>query len=336
MVRLTISTTFAGGFIKKKRSSSAMSNLKGFAFGILTSATFGLIPLFTLPLMAEGMLFDSILFYRFLFAALALAGIMAAKKESFHVERGEIPVLVLLGFFYTASAMFLFWGYSFMSAGIATTLHFTYPVFVTLIMLLVFKKKTSRITLMAIVLAICGVARLSIDEGDTRLSASGVFIVLLSAVGYALYITTVNKSFAGGSTRGLKMTGRKLTFYVFIVSTILFAVKAGAHEGIQPVPDLMSFANLVLLAIVPTVISNITLVLAVHNIGGTLTAVLGAVEPITAVCVGVLVFNEPFTPNLAMGILLIIVAVTLIILSKSIQGALRKIYRKATHLQALK
>ena len=75
-----------------------MSNLKGFAFGILTSATFGLIPLFTLPLMAEGMLFDSILFYRFLFAALALAGIMAAKKESFHVERGN-PGIGVVGFF---------------------------------------------------------------------------------------------------------------------------------------------------------------------------------------------------------------------------------------------
>ena len=105
-----------------------MNNLKGFAFGILTSATFGLIPLFTLPLMAKGMQFDSILFYRFLFAALALAGIMAAKKESFHADKRDIPVLILLGFFYTASAMFLFWGYNFMSAGIATTLHFTYPV----------------------------------------------------------------------------------------------------------------------------------------------------------------------------------------------------------------
>jgi len=132
------------------------------------------------------------------------------------------------------------------------------------------------------------------------------------------------------------MTGRKLTFYVFIVSTILFAIKAGTNEGIQPVPDIMSLVNLILLAIVPTVISNITLVLAVHNIGGTLTAVLGAVEPITAVCVGVLVFNEPFTPDLATGILLIIIAVTLIILSKSIQGTLRKIYRKATHSQILK
>lgn len=299
-----------------------MNNLKGFAFGILTSATFGLIPLFTLPLMAKGMQFDSILFYRFLLAAVALAGIMAAKKESFRVERREIPVLVLLGFFYTASAMFLFWGYNFMSAGIATTLHFTYPIFVTLIMLLFFREKTSWITLLAIALAICGVARLSITEGEMEMSALGVFIVLLSAVGYALYITTVNKS------RVQKMTGRKLALYVFIVSTCLFAVKAATNQGIQPVPDAMSWVNLILLAIVPTVVSNITLVLAVHHIGGTLTAVLGAVEPITAVCVGVLFFNEPFTPNLAMGILLILLAVTLIILSKTIQETLRKIHRK--------
>ena len=302
-----------------------MNNLKGFAFGILTSATFGLIPLFTLPLMAKGMQFDSILFYRFLFAALALAGIMAAKKESFHADKRDIPVLILLGFFYTASAMFLFWGYNFMSAGI-----------VTLIMLLFFREKTSWITLMAIVLAICGVARLSIGEEEIRLSALGVFIVLLSALGYALYITTVNKFLAGGSTSRLKMGGRKLTFYVFIVSTALFAIKAGTNQGIQPIPDSMSFVNLILLAIVPTVISNITLVLAVHNIGGTLTAVLGAVEPITAVCVGILVFSEPFTPNLAVGILLIIIAVTMIILSKSIQGTLRKIYRKAAHFQVSK
>lgn len=307
-----------------------MNNIKGFAFGILTSATFGLIPLFTLPLMAKGMQFDSILFYRFLFASLALAGIMVAKKESFQIEKREIPVLVLLGFFYTASAMFLFWGYNFMSAGIATTFHFTYPIFVTLIMLLVFREKTSWITLMAILLAICGVARLSIDQGEMKMSALGVFIVLLSAVGYALYITTVNKS------RIRNMTGRKLTFYVFIVSTLLFAVKAGTNEGIQPIPDGMSFLNLTLLALVPTVISNITLVLAVHNIGGTLTAVLGAVEPITAVCVGVLIFGEPFTPNLATGILLIILAVTLIILAKTIQKTLREIRRSLIHLHLFK
>lgn len=298
-----------------------MSSIRGFAYGIATSATFGLIPLFTLPVMARGMQFDSILFYRFLFASLALTVLMFTKKESFRIEKREIPILMLLGIFYTVSAMFLFWGYNFMSAGIATTLHFTYPIFVTLIMFIFFKEKTSWITFLAIILAICGVARLSIGDGDTNLSVSGIFIVLLSAIGYALYITTVNKS------RIRTMVGRKLTFYVFVVSTCLFAVKAATNEGIQPIPDTFSLFNLILLAIVPTVISNITLVLAVHNIGGTLTAVLGAMEPVTAVCVGVLVFSEPFTFHVALGILLIIIAVTLIILSKYIQKNLQELKR---------
>lgn len=301
------------------------NNIKGFTYGFITSATFGLIPLFTLPLMEKGMQFDSILFYRFLFAAIALTGVMGYKKESFHVNKREIPVLILLGFFYTTSAMFLFWGYNFMSAGIATTLHFTYPIFVTLMMLLFFRERTSWITILAIGLAICGVARLSISDGELKLSVFGVFIVLLSAVGYALYITTVNKS------RVHIMTGRKLTFYVFVVSTILFAIKANTNGGIQPIPDTMSVVNLILLAIVPTVISNITLVQAVHSIGGTLTAVLGAMEPVTAVFVGVLIFGEPFTFNLALGILLIIIAVTMIILSKTIQKTLRGLRRAFIH-----
>lgn len=302
-----------------------MNNLKGFALGLVTSATFGLIPLFTLPLMAKGMQFDSILFYRFLFASAALILLMLARKESFRVNKRDIPVLILLGLFYTASALFLFWGYNFMAAGIATTLHFTYPIFVTLLMFLMFREKTSWVTLLAIVLAICGVARLSIGEGEFKLSAAGVLIVLLSAVGYALYIITVNKS------RVKTMTGRKLTFYVFLVSTLLFAIKATTNHGIQAIPDSASLLNLLLLALVPTVISNITLVLAVHHIGGTLTAVLGATEPVTAVCVGVLVFSEPFTPHLAMGILLILLAVTMIILSKNIQKALREIRRALPH-----
>ena len=285
------------------------NNLKGFAYGIATSVTFGLIPLFTLPLMEKGMRFDSILFYRFLFAAIALSGMLLAKKESFRTEMRNLPILILLGAFYTGSAMFLFWGYNFMAAGIATTLHFTYPIFVTLFMLFVFKEKTSWITLLAIGLAICGVARLSIDGGEMRLNGLGVIIVLLSAVAYALYIVTVNKS------RVHDMPGRKLTFYVFIVSTSLFFIKAQAGTGIQPIPDL-------------------TLVQAVHHIGSTLTSVLGATEPVTAVCVGVLVFGEPFTPHLALGILLIIVAVTLIILSKYIQKNLHEAKRlfKARHI----
>ena len=221
-----------------------MNSLKGIFYGIVTSVTFGLIPLFTLPLMQKGMEFDSILFYRFLFATLALGGMMKLKKESFRIERRDIPMLILLGFFYTGSAMFLFWGYNFMGAGVATTLHFTYPIFVTLLMFLIFRERASWVTWLAIILAIFGVSRLSLKGTELSLDPVGVVIVLISAVAYASYITAVNRS------RVRDMNGRKLAFYVFIVSTVLFAIKAGTNQGIQALPDAWSIVNLFLLAVV--------------------------------------------------------------------------------------
>ncbi|WP_300727320.1 DMT family transporter [uncultured Bacteroides sp.] len=299
-----------------------MNSIKGIFYGIITSVTFGLIPLFTLPLMQKGMHFDSILFYRFLFATLALAGMLKLKKESFRIEMRDLPIIILLALFYTASAMLLFWGYGLMGAGVATTIHFTYPVFVTLFLLLFFRDKASWVTYFAIVLAICGVAKLSLDGAEFRLDVWGVVIVLLSAVGYGSYIVVVNKS------RLSEMNSRKLAFYVFVFTTMFFAIKTAATEGIQPVPDGLSVVNLILLAVVPTVISNITLLLAVKHVGGTMTSILGALEPVTAVCVGVLIFNEDFTWQEGEGIVLILVAVTMIILTKSIQKSLSTVFKK--------
>ena len=298
-----------------------MNSFKGFVYGIITSVTFGLIPLFTLPLMREGLPLDSILFYRFLFATIALAIMMRLHKESFFIQSRDLPMFILLAVFYTASALFLFWGYEFMGAGMATTLHFTYPVFVTLLMLVIFGEKASWVTWLAIALAIFGVAKLSLKEDGLAFDPLGMVIVLLSAVGYASYITTVNKS------RLKTMNSRKLAFYVFVCTTLILAGKAFLNQGIQPIPNAMSALNLVLLAVVPTVISNITLVLAVHHIGGTLTSILGAMEPVTAVCVGAFVFGESFTSGEAIGIALIVVAVTMIILGKPIQNTLSSVFK---------
>ena len=287
------------------------AKLKGFFWGIVTSVTFGLIPLFTLPLMQKGMESDSILFYRFATATVALGIVMAVKRESFRISLRDLPWMFVLSLFYTASSMFLLYGYEVMGAGVATTLHFTYPVFVTLLMLLLFREKPSWVTCVAIVLAVGGVARLSLQGSDMRLDPLGVGIVLLSAVGYASYIIAVNKSHLR------EMNSRKLAFYVFIFTTLMFGLKTGGH--IQPLPDAVSAVNIVLLAVAPTVISNITLLLAVHCIGGTLTSILGALEPVTAVCISVCLFGEPFTWSEAFGIALILLAVILIILGGSIR-----------------
>ena len=287
-----------------------------------TSVTFGLIPLFTLPLIGKGMVYDSILFYRFLFASLALAAVMLVKKETFRIDLRDLPVFILLAFFYTFSSLFLLYGYGYMGAGVATTLHFTYPVFVTLIMFFLFREKTGWLTWLSIALAVCGVALLSLPESGLSADVKGIVIVLLSAVAYGSYIVGVNKS------RVRNMNSRKLAFYVFVFTTIIFGIKDMASGSLQLPPDPVSYCNLFFLAVLPTVVSNIALVLAVQNIGGTLTSVLGALEPLTAVCIGALVFGEDFTLREGFGILLVLTAVTVIILTGTIQGTLDKVFKK--------
>ena len=252
-----------------------MNKVNGFLYGLLSSASFGLIPLFTIPAMQQGMGFWSILLYRFLFAMLALAGILLLDKQSFRIRRKEILPLLLLACLYDSSAVFLFWGYQFMSSGVATTLHFMYPVLTTLIMMIFFHEKKSLWRMAAIALAVAGVFFLS--NGD----------------------------------------GTGMTFYVFLFGGILlFTGTEISGIGLQAIPDRTTLGNLVMLALVPTVISNLALVRAIKNIGSTLTSVLGAMEPVTAVCVGIAIFGEPFTRSIALGILLIISAVTVIILKR--------------------
>lgn len=306
----------------KVKKCKIMGKFKGILYGMSTSVTFGLIPLFTLPLMEKGMAYDSILFYRFLFASIALACVMIAKKESFRISAADIPVFVLLAFFYTFSSLFLLSGYGYMGAGVATTLHFTYPVFVTLLMFLLFREKASWLTWTAIALAVGGVALLSLPSSGMKAEIKGIIIVLLSAVAYGSYIVGVNKS------RVRSMNSRKLAFYVFVFTTLIFGIKDIATGSLQAPSDTASCINLLLLAVLPTVVSNVTLVLAVQSIGGTLTSVLGALEPLTAVCIGIFVFGEEFTLREGSGMLMILSAVTIIILSGTIQNTLGKVIRR--------
>lgn len=288
-----------------------MNKVNGLLYGLLSSASFGLIPLFTIPAMQAGMQFESILFYRFLFACLALDGILLVNGQSFRIKRQDIPSLFLLALLYLMSAVFLFWGYKFMASGVATTIHFMYPVLTTLIMMLFFKEKKSGWRIAAIASAVAGVYFLS--GGDTKtgsFSFLGLFIVLLSALGYALYLVTMSQLKIG------QMKGLLLTFYVFLFGGILLFIGTETISQLQPISKWHTAGNLILLALIPTVVSNLALVRAVKSIGSTLTSVLGAMEPVTAVCVGIFLFGEAFTTSIGVGIALIIAAVIVIILKR--------------------
>ncbi len=288
-----------------------MNKFKGFLYGIVASSTFGLLPLFTLPVMGEGLTTFSILSYRMLFASILVAVLMLIGRVSFATNLKELRWFAVLGFLYYGSAALLFQAYGGMASGLATTLHFMYPVSVTIIMALVYKQRPSVVTICAIILSLVGVALLCLRESSTGVSSLlSVFLVLLSGVCYAVYLVLVSTV-----RRINQQNSQKLTFYVLMFSGAFFMLSTLQGGGLQIIPSASAGINLLLMATLPTLLSNLALVRSVKNIGSTLTSVLGAMEPLTAIIVGILVFDESLRGLMVVGIILILVSVSLIVLS---------------------
>lgn len=286
--------------------------LKGYLYGCISSASYGLIPLFAVPMMRKGMDIDSILSYRFACASVVMCIMLLVRRISLRITLKEFFLLAILGTVFASSSQFLFLGYNYLTVGIASTILFTYPAFVALIMFLLFRERISFVTLASIVLAFIGVALLYLGDGQSGpVSLLGVIIILLSSLSYGVYMIIVNKS------KVRHMNGTKLTFYAMMFSSFIFTAKAlVANNGhLATFPDITSAVCLLSLALVPTIISGITMVKSVHYVGSTITAVLGAMEPLTAVLVGIVAFSEKFTLSLAAGMILIIGAVTIIVLA---------------------
>ncbi|HIZ06210.1 MAG TPA: DMT family transporter [Candidatus Phocaeicola gallistercoris] len=293
------------------------TSVKGFTYGAIAAASYGLNPLFALPLYNVGISPDSVLFYRYGLAVIMLGILMKIQKQSFALHRKEILPLLVMGLLMAFSSLTLFVSYNYMDAGIASTILFVYPVLVAIIMALFFKEKISVVTMLSIGLAFWGISLLYKGDGGQTLSLFGVTLVFISSLTYALYIIGVNRSI-------LKtMPTSKLTFYALLFGITVFGVrlKFGLALDIITVPSL--WINPVCMALFPTIISLITMAKAVHYVGSTPTAILGALEPITALVIGVSVFGEQLTPRIVTGIICVLIAVTLIIVGKPLGNIIR-------------
>lgn len=287
------------------------NKITGVAYAVVSSTTFGLIPLFTISLMAVGVSSPTILCYRFLLAAVAMAVIMFFTRRSFRLASDQMAVVALLAVLYASTAILLLESYKCIPSGIATTIHFLYPLAVTLTMSWVFKERISSTIYVAVLLSLVGVALLAWGnhaEGDFR---RGVSFALLTVVTYAAYIVGVMRS------RASRVDSIVLTFYVLAFGALLFFVYAMATSGIEAVHSAASWRDLIILALLCTVLSDYTLILAIKRIGSTRTSILGSMEPLTAVVVGVLYFGERIDTTSVVGLLLVICAVVVVIVQSA-------------------
>lgn len=289
---------------------------KGVILAIISAICYGMNPLGALFLYEEGLNVNSVIFYRFIFASILLAIFMLIKKDSFYLKFKEIILLALLGLLFGISAISLFNSFLYMDAGLASTVLFIYPIFVAIIMALFFKEKNSIITILSIVFAFIGVVLLYESDG-ANVSNFGIFLVIVSSLCYAIYIVIINQY--------LKMSALKVTFYSMLFCTITILIHSffDSSLNIMPLVNFNMWFYTIFLALVPTIISLLFLIKAIQLIGSTSASILGALEPLTAVLIGVYVFNEKITFWLVIGIVFILFGVILIILKNILEKKIK-------------
>ena len=285
---------------------------KGIICGILAAVCYGTNPFGALPLYEEGVNTASVLFCRFSMAVLMLAMMLIVERKSFSVKKGELKTLASLGALFAVSSITYYQSFRFMDAGIASTILFVYPVMVAVIMAAFFKESVTLFTVSAIILALLGIGLLYRGGKGATLSTMGIVLVMLSSLSYAVYIVIVNQS-------SIRMSSQKLTFYVLLICMMCLLAYSftspDLHLQLPPSPRAWFYACW--LGLVPTILSLVLMTIAVHEVGATPTAIMGALEPLTAVAIGVLLFGESLTPRLMIGIVFILLAVMVIVLGKN-------------------
>lgn len=284
----------------------------GFINGTIAAASYGTNPLFALPLYARGLNVNSVLFYRYAIAVLIYAlWLKFVKKMSFKNTKKELLPIFALGVLYSISSITLFSSFQFIEAGVACTILFIYPVIVALIMSIFFKEKLTKTVIGSIFLTSIGILLLYKGKNGISLNINGIILVLFSALSYALYMIGIN------TIKPIQKINRaKLTFYVMTAGLTVYIYNILTTTPLQTLstPSMWVFA--IGLALFPTIISLETITISIKLIGSTTTAILGALEPLTAIFFGIIFFNEQMTVRIASGVILILIGVFQIILNK--------------------
>ena len=288
-----------------------MSNLKGYLFAAIAAASYGTNPIFAIPLYREGISVTSVLFMRYAMAvAIMFFATMIKSPKAFVIKPKYVGLLAFMGILMVLSSIALFESYKYLSAGIASTLLFFYPVMVAIIMAIFYKERLTKKSWACLVTAFLGVVILSKNDDGGFISLLGLTLVMLSSLSYAIYLVYINR----GPMK--KINTSTITFYVILGGFLVMIPYCLLDGGLMLPKTTPAWINAIGLGFFPTVISLIFTSRAIALIGSTETAIFGALEPLTAVILGILILGETLTITPAIGMILIFVSVTVLMMKR--------------------
>lgn len=273
---------------------------KGYIYTALSAIIFGLMPLLTKIIIARGATSLTIPFFRVFYVTIVLFFVLKIKKIDFHLEKRDLLSVILTSIFGSGlTIIILNESYNYVDTGIATSLHFLYPLFVAILCCLFYGEKIKKKQIISLSFALVGIICF-MSKGNGSLF--GYLLAIASGLTYAFYLVKMDKS-------GLvKMNALKLSFYLALFTTIeIFTMNLFMQDVVFKM-DVLSYTLLLVLALSSSFLATVLLQKGVLLLGSTRASFICLLEPVTSMIVGILWLNEALTFNKGLGGLAIIIS----------------------------
>lgn len=273
---------------------------KGYIYTALSAIIFGLMPLLTKIIIARGATSLTIAFFRVFYVTIVLFFVLKIKKIDLYLEKRDLLSAILTSIFGSGlTIIILNESYNHVDTGIATSLHFLYPLFVAILCCFFYGEKIKKKQILSLSFALVGIICF-MSKGNGSLF--GYFLAIASGLTYAFYLVKMDKS-------GLvKMNALKLSFYLALFTTIeIFTMNLFMQDVVFKM-DALSYGLLLVLALSSSFLATVLLQKGVLLLGSTRASFICLLEPVTSMIVGILWLNEAFTLNKGLGGLAIIIS----------------------------
>lgn len=273
---------------------------KGYIYTALSAIIFGLMPLLTKIIIARGATSLTIPFFRVFYVTIVLFFVLKIKKIDFHLEKRDLLSVMLTSIFGSGlTIIILNESYNYVDTGIATSLHFLYPLFVAILCCFFYGEKIKKKQIISLSFALVGIICF-MSKGNGSLF--GYFLAIASGLTYAFYLVKMDK------TGLVKMNAFKLSFYLALFTTIeIFTMNLYMQEVVFKM-DAIAYVLLLVLALSSSFLATVLLQKGVLLLGSTRVSFICLLEPVTSMIVGILWLNEALTFNKGLGGLAIIIS----------------------------
>lgn len=273
---------------------------KGYIYTALSAIVFGLMPLLTKIIIARGATSLTIPFFRVFYVTIVLFFALKIKKIDFHLEKRDLLSVMLTSIFGSGlTIIILNESYNYVDTGIATSLHFLYPLFVAMLCCFFYGEKIKKKQIISLSFALVGIICF-MSKGNGSLF--GYFLAIASGLTYAFYLVKMDK------TGLVKMNALKLSFYLALFTTIeIFTINLFMQDVVFKM-DAIAYVLLLVLALSSSFLATVLLQKGVLLLGSTRASFICLLEPVTSIIVGILWLNEALTFNKGLGGLAIIIS----------------------------